>query len=178
MANKENVVIFDDGSIEAQYLETQNKEAYNITKIKVKEFSKGKLREWLDQVKGGDPEKKQKVFLGFSNEFVNANEIIVELRKIESEYPNLSISSMLDGMDKDSILKRLGIETTAQKKARIAAELLSGKITQKEADKELGVEAKEEVKEVVETGSTSLATETVTLTAEAAPETNTNTKKD
>lgn len=137
---KEKVVIFDDNSIESQYLELAERDNYEFTKIKVKAFQAGKLKDWLDQVKGGTEENKQKVFLAFNNEFTNANDIRRELVRIEDSYPNLSIASMLDGMDSDSIKKRLGLPTKAQEIQIIKNKVIAGELTQEQADKLLNAE--------------------------------------
>ncbi|HEX7178354.1 MAG TPA: hypothetical protein VF220_01425 [Nitrososphaeraceae archaeon] len=156
---KEKVVVFDDGSIESQYLELAERDNYEFTKIKVKAFQAGKLKDWLDQVKGGTAENKTKVFLAFNNEFTNANEIKKELIKLEETYPTLSISSMLDGMDSDSIKKRLGLPTKAEEIRAIKNKVIAGELTQEQADKLLNKELSKDEIQAQKEGSTVMAKE-------------------
>lgn len=162
MANKERVVIFDDNSIESQYLELAEKDNYDFIKIKVKPFQAGKLKDWLDKVEGGTEEKKQKVFLAFNNEFTNANEIKRELIRVENNYPKLSIASMLDGMDSDSIKTRLGLPTKAQEIKTIKNKVIAGEITQEQADKLLNKELTPEEVVADKEGTTVIAKESAT----------------
>jgi hypothetical protein len=103
MSSRENVTVFDDGSLESKVLQFELKTSYDVNVVTVK--ADQKLDLWLAEVID-ETDEIQKIFLHFPSEDYITTDLRDQVNIANHNYPLLRIVPWYEKTSRDSINRR------------------------------------------------------------------------